>query len=339
VSIRFPRPLSPGVRIGVTAPSSGVPADLMPRFELAVGMLRDRGFEVEVGSCLDGASHVSAPAAERAAELTRMLLDPSIAAIVPPWGGETMIDLLPLLDFDAITAAEPTWLVGYSDTTTLMLPLTVLAGVATLHGGNLMDTPYAVPPPLLDWIEAAGLPAGSTFRQSSPGVHRTTGWDDWAADPGASDYRFDGSGGWRRLDAGRDPVDVSGRIIGGCIDTIHHLAGTRFGDSGALRDDGLLVYVEAADDNAFAICRALHGMRLAGFFEGARAILVGRTSAPDSPTLTQDAAVLDALGGLGVPIIADFECGHVPPRMQLVNGALGRLVMSTDEAWLEQTLA
>lgn len=80
-------------------------------------------------------------------------------------------------------------------------------------------------------------------------------------------------------------------------------------------------------------------LAVAGFFAGARAVLVGRTSAPDSPTLTQDAAVLDALGVLGVPIIADVECGHPPPRMQLVNGALGRLVMSADEAWLEQTLA
>ena len=338
MTVRFPRPLREGDRIGVTAPSSGVPADLMPRFELAVGVIRDRGFEVEIGACLDGASHLSAPAAERAAELTRMLLDPSIAAIVPPWGGETTIDLVSLLDFDAIGVAEPTWLVGYSDLTTLMLPLTVLAGVATLHGGNLMDTPYAMPAPLLDWIEAAGLPTGTTFRQSSPGVHRTSGWDDWVADPGVSEYRFDGSGGWRRLDAGRDPVDVTGRIIGGCIETIHPLTGTPFGDPGALRDDGLLVYVEAAEDSAFSICRALHGMRLAGFFAGARAVLVGRTSAPDSPTLTQDAAVLDALGSLGVPIIADVECGHPPPRMQLVNGALGRLVMSADEAWLEQTL-
>ena len=37
-----------------------------------------------------------------------MLLDPEIQAIVPPWGGETCIDLIPHLDWDAIAAAEPT---------------------------------------------------------------------------------------------------------------------------------------------------------------------------------------------------------------------------------------
>lgn len=75
----------------------------------------------------------------------RMLLDPKIKAVVPPWGGVTAIDILPHLDFEAISAAEPTWIVGYPDISTLIAPLTLLTGNATIHGGNLMDTPYRVP--------------------------------------------------------------------------------------------------------------------------------------------------------------------------------------------------
>ena len=45
----------------------------------------------------------------------------------------------------------------------------------------------------------------------------------------------------------------------------------------------------------------LHGMRLAGWFDHARAVLVGRTPAPDADGLTQHEAVADALGGLGDP--------------------------------------
>jgi muramoyltetrapeptide carboxypeptidase LdcA involved in peptidoglycan recycling len=80
--------------------------------------------------------------------------------------------------------------------------------------------------------------------------------------------------------------------------------------------------VETSEDDAATICRNLHGMRLAGFFTRARAIIVGRTNAPDHPGLTQHDAVLDALESLGVPIIADVECGHVPPYLPIVNGAL-----------------
>ena len=55
---------------------------------------------------------MSAPKEQRAAELTAMLTDPAIRAVVPPWGGELAIDLLDQLDWDALAAAEPTWLVG-----------------------------------------------------------------------------------------------------------------------------------------------------------------------------------------------------------------------------------
>src|SRR5918994_957781 len=94
-----------------------------------------------------------------------MLTDPTIRAVVPPWGGELAIDLLPLLDVAAIGQAQPTWLVGYSDTSTLLLPLTLLTGTATLHAPGLMDTPFRVPSPLLHWLDVATAGAG----EPSPG--------------------------------------------------------------------------------------------------------------------------------------------------------------------------
>lgn len=107
-----------------------------------------------------------------------------------------------------------------------------------------------------------------------------------------------------------------------------NIAGTPYGDVAAFgrehASDGLIVYVEAAGDEAATICRNLHGLRLAGWFDHARAVLVGRTHAPDHPPqLTQREAVLDALGRLGIPpIVFDVEIGHVPPHLPLVNGAL-----------------
>ena len=375
MEIRYPRPLRPGDTVGVTAPSSGVGEQHRGRLDHAVSWLRAQGYEVELGACLDGTSHVSAPVHQRAAELQRMLTDPRVRAVVPPWGGETAIDLLPHLDLDAISAAEPTWVVGFSDISTILTPLTLLTGWATVHGTNLMDSPYEVPAPLLSWLDVVTAPAGSTLRQSSPGVHRATGWDDWTVDPTVSQHTWDGTGGWRRIDAGGgggaaggagaggagaaagvepggegEAFEVTGRIVGGCIETQSGIAGSRYGRTGALRGaggaggaggatDDLIVYVEAAGDDALSICRRLHGMRLAGYFDGAVAVLVGRTKAPDSPTLTQTEAVIDALGTLDVPIIADVECGHVPPYLLLVNGALGRLVWSESERFLEQVLA
>ncbi|MFK8843746.1 S66 peptidase family protein [Streptomyces sp. Ac-502] len=341
MSVRYPRPLRPGDCVGITSPSSGVAKELSARLDVALRDVEARGYEVVVGRCMDGAGHVSAPAADRAGELMSMLTEPGIRAVVPPWGGETAIDLLPLLDWDRLRDAEPTWLVGFSDLSTVMTPLTLLTGTASVHGNNLMDTPYRVPEGLLSWLDIVAAPRGHRFTQTPPHRYRATGWDDFRARPEVREYALDTPGRWTRLDAD-GAVEAEGRLIGGCIETLCNLTGTAYLDLSAFAraesPEGLLVYIEASDDDAFTICRNLHGMRLAGFFDTANAILVGRTSAPDTASLTQHQAVLDALGPLNVPIIADVECGHVPPYLPIVNGAHGRVVHTAARSELTQTL-
>src|SRR5690606_30936864 len=112
MTIRYPRPLRPGDTIGVTAPSSGVPSPLQRRLLHAADVVRAKGYDVRLGETPTGAGVVSGPADRRAAELTAMLTDPAVRAVVPPWGGELATDLLGRLDWDAL-AADPTWLVGY----------------------------------------------------------------------------------------------------------------------------------------------------------------------------------------------------------------------------------
>jgi muramoyltetrapeptide carboxypeptidase LdcA involved in peptidoglycan recycling len=218
--------------------------------------------------------------------------------------------------------------------------MTLRTGIATLHTNNLMNTPYRLSGQLKTWLDIASLATGTSFTQSSPGWHNPA-WPTNSAKPGAT--RFGGDGRWIRLDASGPAADVRGRLIGGCIETVRHLAGTPYGDIARFAEEHapgeLIVYVEAADADAFAVCRSLHGMRLAGFFAGAQAVLVARTMAPDNPTLTQKEAVIDALGRLGVPIIAEIGCGHVPPYVPIVNGALAHLKFSADGASLTQSLS
>ena len=340
--VRYPAPLRPGDVIGVTAPSSGVPADLRPRLDFCVGDLRRRGFEVRLGDCLDGEGVVSAPAAQRAAELTAMLLDPRVRAVVPPWGGELLVEVLPHLDLEALRHAEPTWVVGFSDVSTLLLALTTVTGTATLHGQNLLETPYEVPSPLAHWLDVAGLPAGGSVVQGASTAHRVHGFDVWQEDPTFTRYSFDSGGRWSLLDPSAGPVHVQGRLVGGCIETVSILAGTRYGDLPAFArehaPEGLLVYVEASGDVATDIARDLWRMRLAGWFDDARAVLVGRTTAPDADGFTQLDAVRSVLGDLGLPVVLDVDCGHVAPHLALVNGALATLEVDGDVQRLTQAL-
>lgn len=334
--LRFPRPLRHGDRIGVTSPSAGASGGAATRIEFCVEWLRNRGYDVVVGECMDGTGLTSAPAQQRADELTRMLADPDIRCVVPPWGGETAIDLVDLLDYDALADSEPTWLVGFSDLSTVLVPVTTRLGWATVHGDNLADTPYAVPDGLLHWLDLAG--GEGPFVQRDSGV--VTDWWRFEEDPHATSWKVVGPGSWELHGGGS--LDVSGRLIGGCVETIANLAGTPYGDVRAWAEaleEPTIVYVEACEEHAVSICRYLHALRLAGWFDRAAAVLVGRTRAPDHPDLTQREAVLDALGRLDLPIVWDLEIGHVPPHLPLVNGALARVVVDGDAREITQTLA
>ncbi|MEO7752594.1 MAG: S66 peptidase family protein [Terracoccus sp.] len=342
--IRYPAPLRPGDVIGVTAPSSGVEDELWPRLEVAVRSLQERGYEVRLGECLHAPTQVSAPREERAAELMGMLLDPTVRAVVPPWGGETGIDLLDLLDLDAVAAAEPTWAVGFSDTSTWLTPLLLRTGIATIHGQNLMDTPFRPPSGIRHWADVATLSKGGDFTQHSPGRHRAQGHDDYATHPEVDTYTLDASGGWTRIDPGHEGEDAtfSGRLVGGCVETVSFTGGTEWGDVRAFAaeyaPEGLVVALDVVEWGSYDIARAIHAMRLAGWFEAANGVVVSRTSAPGHPGFSQHDAVRDALGMLDLPIVADVECGHVAPYLALVHGAPTTVVHSASESSIRQSL-
>ena len=340
--IRYPAPLQPGDRIGITAPSSGVPEVLIPRLQFAISTLRTLGYEVTVGQCVVGEGIVSGTAEDRAAELTAMLTDPLIRAVVPPWGGDLAVELLPHLDFNEINRAEPTWLVGLSDISTLLLAITTLTGVATLHGQNLLDTPYRVPAPLLPWTAVATHPTGQPFSQGPSERHRALGADDWEAAPQVTEYTFDTPGTWRHAGDASD-LQVRGRLLGGCIETISILAGTPFGDVAAFAHEhapeGLMLYLEAAGDhNTIGIAQDLWRMRLAGWFTHVNAVLIARSDLPPAQGLTFETAVRSALGDLGIPLVIDVDCGHLPPHLTLANGALAHLTISAEHTSLVQSL-
>lgn len=335
--LTFPAPLQRGDRIGVTSPSAGVDGPAADRIEFCVDWLRAAGFDVVVGQAMDGRGITAGSAVDRAAELTAMLCDPAIRCVVPPWGGETAIDVVDLLDWDALAAAAPTWLVGYSDLSTLLVPVTTRLGWATVHGDNLADTPYEAPDGLLSWLDV--VTGTGPHRQRDSGLVG----DYWrfTEDVRATRWKVAGTGRWDLH--GADALHVTGRLVGGCVEMLSNIAGTPYGDVAAFgrahAEDGLIVYLEAGGDDAAAICRYLHGLRLAGWFDDARAILIGRTRAPDHPQMTQRDAVLDALGRLDLPIVFDMEIGHVPPHLPLVNGALATLTVDGDVREIHQQLA
>src|SRR5215469_15836407 len=148
-----------------------------------------------------------------------MLTDPAIRAVVPPWGGETAIHLLPLLDWQAITRRR-SGLAGE-----VLRHLDPDHGHDAAHRGRhgARQQPHAYPLP--DARRPADVarhrgPAGASvvnalLARPAPrrGVGRLRG------QPAGHRLALDGEGTWVRLD-GAGPVDVTGRLIGGRIETL-----------------------------------------------------------------------------------------------------------------------
>lgn len=354
-SILFPRPLRAGDRIAVTAPSDGVEAALHPRLDLALTHLRETGFVVAEGKCLRRSEgEVSGPAKERAAELTSFLTDESVSAVIPPWGGELAIQLLPLLDFDALGAhAAETghwpWLLGYSDTSTLMFALAVRAGLATAHGPMLMElVPGQDDDVTVKWRDVLAMEHGATLMQSSSNKWQRDG-GDWNDSPTVP-FELDQPTRWRGMKNAQTVPGArfEGRLIGGCLDSIVHLVGTPFGDLAAFARrvaainprERVVLFLENAGMSPARFCRAMWQLRHAGWLDHVSGIVLGRHGAPDDPEYPFEQVLRETTSEVDVPVIWDADIGHKPPQLTLVNGARAIVTLHTGgTATLAQTLA
>jgi muramoyltetrapeptide carboxypeptidase len=344
---RYPSPLKVSSRIAITAPSSGVEPPVHPRLDLNIAHLCAQGFVVEEGLCLRN-QHASASASAdvRAAELMHFLLRDDVDAIFPPWGGELAIELLDRLDWVALQTAKPKWLIGYSDTSTLMLPITLRLGWATAHGPCLMDLAPAQSDVLTrDALAVLSTPAGASVTQHQSEKWQSK-WTDFQKEPSIA-YALTEPTQWRCLNRpGANAVSFSGRLIGGCIDTLMHLAGTPFGDVGAFiqahRADGVILYLENAEQSPTDLVRALHSLRWSGWLGGLAGVLIGRSQAPDTTGLSElryESAMQQELATLACPVLIDVDIGHLPPQLMLINGSVAHVSWSaTDGGTISQTL-
>lgn len=339
-SFFYPQTAVRPITMAVTAPSSGLGIELFKkRFELVKGQHEAAGYEVSVGKCLfDNQRSVSAPVQARAQELIDLFLNPNIDIIQPPWGGQFAIELLEHLDFNLLSN-NPTWLQGYSDISTLCFPITCLTGMATVHGTNFMDSVTGQ-----DELTAASktylsLNHGESFIQKSS--HRwQEKFEDYGENLGAS-YKLTKKTRWQTL-SGKDER-FSGRIIGGCLDTLKHLIGTPFGRIDLFRqrcgdDDNVILYLENCNHDPAEFYRVLHSMKYAGWFEQLGGLILGRNNGVDSDEFSYLDAVTSFFKQEKYAVIFDADIGHKPPQMTIINGCFAELEVKDSSATLKQTL-
>lgn len=318
--IKYPV-LEKGTTIGVTAPSSGVPAELHELLKTACSRMETKGFNVIFGDTVwtqDKAK--SAPAKKRAEEFNKMMLDNTFHIIIPPWGGELLIEMLEYIDFENI---QTKWVLGYSDISLLLLAITLKTGIATAHGPNLIDLrgEYS-DDTTARWQSVLSIKKGESILQRSSDKYQK----EWQFDkPTPCVFNLTEQTDWKSTS--NNKVKIHGRLLGGCIDTVRHLIGTPFGNvqdfkEKYIKGESVIWFFENCDLSTTDLRRSLVQMKLAGWFEHCSGIMFGRSPAntPVSNYTIED-VYKELSEELQIPIIYGIDCGHVPPQMTLINGA------------------
>jgi muramoyltetrapeptide carboxypeptidase LdcA involved in peptidoglycan recycling len=331
LNLKKPRHLEPGSRVAVVTPSWGGPATVPLRFERGLRELRERfGLDVvEMPHTRADAEWVWRNPQARADDINAAFSERSIDGVIASIGGDDSVRILPHIDTSVI-ADNPKVFMGYSDTTTLHV-LALQCGLQTFYGPSVL----------------AGIAEnGGTFPYTESWVRRTLmsarpvgelapsdKWTDenvaWENEELAGQRRATKpNNGWKWLQGGRR---VEGHLVGGCLDVLEFLKGTRWWPAPQAWD-GAVFYWETSEDapSTTLVAWWLRNYGMQGILERLSGMIVGR-SAHYTPEQVEERdkmilrIVRDEFGLVHLPIAVDLDFGHTDPQMVLPNG--GKVVL------------
>lgn len=277
--------MRPGDTVAVVSPSGPPNAAWLRR---GVRELEAFGLKVVLGEHVgerQSLDYLAGSDQARAADLQAAWCDPAVSAVFCSRGGYGAARLLELLDWEAMRAAGPKTLIGFSDITALHQAFWMELGHPTLHGpmpGYLPFVDGQGPEPL-SWEHLRA----ALFEEQLPVL------------------------GDRVLAPGR----AEGVLVGGNLSVIAALCGTRYQPTFA----GKIVFLEDIDEEPYRIDRMLTQLLQSGAFDGVRGIALGSWVDCEDPY----PVLQDRLLPLGVPILAGLPVGHGTPQLSVWLGALG----------------
>ena len=365
--------------IGFIAPSFGCATEpYIQEFDSAVDKFLGMGYSVDIGpDCNEdkgiGISNTPEKCGE---EINEYFPSEKNDVLISCGGGELMCQDLPFVDFDHIKEAPAKWFMGYSDNTNLTFLLPTLTDTAAIYGPcaaafgsetwheSLYDAMNILTGQNLTvhgydmWelesmkdeehpFVSYNLTEKHEIVSHIPGkgaLIRTSILPREKAD-GNKTSVFSKTNDYEVLDkTSKIETEFSGRLIGGCLDCLGTLVGTRFDKTTEFcdryADDGIVWFFESCELNTMSMRRYLWQLDQAGWFKNVKGFLIGRPFMFDQPLmgLDQYEAVLGIFRKYNVPVIMDLDIGHLPPMMPLIEGALADVRLSKNDFQITMNL-
>lgn len=336
--MRYPQSLQKNGTIGFVAPSFGCNTEPYKTcFENAQRKFKEMGYGLDLGpNCYAGEGvGISNTPEKCASELVEYYCSENNDCLISCGGGELMCEILEHVDFNAIKAADPKWFMGFSDNTNITYLLATLCDTASIYGPGVGA--FGMEP----WHDALK----DAFGVLTGKITTVRGYDKWEkeslknAENPLVPYNVTEERVLKSF-MGNEPADnlhFQGRLIGGCMDCLVNLLGTKFDKTlefvEKYKEDGFIWFLEACDLNVFSIRRAMWQMEQAGWFQYVKGFLIGRPLCFGQEIMNLDAykAVLKVAGIKNVPVIMDVDIGHLSPMMPIIVGSMGEVEVRGNE--------
>lgn len=324
--------------IGFIAPAFGCNIEpYYTAFQHSLEIWKEKGFYTNCGpNVYEGSGiGISNTPEKCAAEFSEWYQREDCDILLSCGGGELMCEILDDIDFEEIKNAPPKWFMGYSDNTNLTFLLATLCDTASIYG------PCAAAFGMEPWHESLQA-AYQLLTGASRKVH---GYELWEKESLKTEvnplcpYHVTEP---RILHKFPDEDSIiEGRLLGGCLDSLVTLCGTRFDKvkefNEKYKEDGVIWYLEACDLNVMGIRRAMWQLKHAGWFEQTKGFLIGRPLCfgEEAFGLDQYSAVTEILKEYQVPVIMDVDIGHLAPMMPMVCGSIGHVEVQGNDITVE----
>lgn len=312
--------LKNGDKIGYYSPSAPATFFAPKRYERAKKFLEKKEFNLVTGE-LSGKSqgYRSGSILERAQELNILIRNKDIKCIISTIGGNNSNSILPYLDFEEIKK-NPKIFIGYSDVTAILLAIYAKTGVITFYGPALVAS-FGEFSPLVDEtfsyfsdILMNDIKLPYTLKTPERYTDEFISWEDQSRPKNT----------YKNTLVTVIPGKVSGRLIGGNLNTMYGIWGSEYMPE---IKEGDILFIEDSLKSAAVIERSFSFLKLNHIFDRVGGIILGKHELFNDQNSGKKPyeILLEVLGEKKIPFLAEFDCSHTHPMLTLPIGGMVEL--------------
>ncbi|MDD5415520.1 MAG: LD-carboxypeptidase [Candidatus Daviesbacteria bacterium] len=298
-----PAKLCLGDTIGIVASSLPVLDTHKEKYQKGKKLIQEMGFKIKEGKTIGQKRWwMAGTPKEVAQDINSMFLDKQIRAIMAHTGGYSAISVIEHLDYGLIVQ-NPKPFIGMSDTTIYHLAIFERCGMVGFH---MDDLSYGFGRELKEGMENWPKLNQELFlkfltKTQAPGIIKPiTEWEEWKKG------------------------QASGHLMGGILERISTLSGTKYFPNLDLFEGGVLFWEEIGKDLS-EIYQYLYQLKNMGIFEKINGMLIGKIKYSKplrqqvvEPTLKE--MVLEILKDYNFPIMANMDFGHFTVNIPMPIG-------------------